>query len=315
MIMRINKIILIIILTVLFVSACWFFNIKILLADHYLREAIAYRKGNSWPISLLNYEKVLFYQPKEPYYQQSLAMNLLSGLDFYKSTDSKIKILDLAIGQMEKIPERDQVFEIKTYLARIYGQKANLTKNQNDFWLAENTFKQAAKMSPNMAAIYNDWCQVKIYQENWLQALEMCDKSLSLYPDLNNPQMNALHQEMVKSELTTLYEKFGQIYFSLKDYKKSEKMYDQVLKLAPLSRPDVWKKIADIYYVQGDLDMAIQKNMHGYALNPKDPTWPLTIAALYQEKGNLEMAREYGQKALEISPDNIQVKNFLEKLK
>ncbi|MDD5625876.1 MAG: tetratricopeptide repeat protein [Patescibacteria group bacterium] len=313
--MRINKIILIIILTVLFISAVWFLNIKILLADHYLKEAIAYRKGNSWPVSLVNYEKVLFYQPKEPYYQQSFANNLLSGLDFYKSNDSKIKILDLAISQMKKIPERDQVFEVKTYLARIYSQKANLTKNQNDFLLAENAFKQAAEISPKMAAIYNDWCQLKIYQENWPQALEMCEKSFSLYPDLNNPQMNNLHREMVKSELSTLYDKFGQIYFSLKDYKKSEEMYVQVLELVPLSRPDVWKKIADIYYIQGDLDTAIQKNMHGYDLNPKDLTWPLAIAVLYQEKGNLEMARQYGQKALKLSPDNVQIKNFLENLK
>ena len=310
-----TRIILIICLVILFGSSLWFFNIKILLADHYLREAISYRKGNSWAMSLLNYEKVLFYQPKEPYYQQSLATNLLSGFDFYKSTDSKIKILDLAISQMEKIPKRDQVFEVKTYLARIYSQKANLSKNQNDFLLAENTFKQAAEMSPKMAAIYNDWCQVKIYQENWPQALEMCEKSLSLYPDLNNPLMNEQHQEMVKSELSTLYDKFGQIYFGLKDYKKSEEMYRQVLKLVPLSRPDIWKKIADIYYIQGDLDTAIQKNMHGYSLNPKDPAWPLAIAALYQEKGNLEIARQYGQKALELDPNNIQVKTFLDKLK
>ncbi|MFA5050715.1 MAG: tetratricopeptide repeat protein [Patescibacteria group bacterium] len=313
--MRITKIILIIIITILFISACWFFNIKILLADHYLKEAIAYRKGNNWPISLLNYERVLFYQPKESYYQQSLAMSLLNGLDFYKNPDSKIKILDLAISQMEKISGRDRVFEAKVYLARMYSQKANLTKNQNDFLLAENTFKQAAEMSPKMAAIYNDWCQVKIYQENWPQALEMCNKSFSLYPDLNNPQMNDMHREMVKSELSTLYDKFGQIYFGLKDYKKSEEAYNQILKLIPLNRPDIWKKIADIYYVQGDLDTAIQKNMHGYSLNPKDPTWPLAIAALYQEKGNLEMARQYGQKALELNPDSIQVKNFLEKLK
>lgn len=308
-----TKTVLIILLTILLVAAFYYFNLRVLLADHYLREAIAYRKGNSWPISLLNYEKVLFYQPKEPYYQQSLAMNLLNGLDFYKNTDSKIKILDLAIGQMEKIPERDQVFEVKVYLARMYTQKANLTKNQNDFSLAENTFKQAAEMSPKMAAIYNDWCQVKIYQENWPQALEICKKSFSLYPDLNDPQMNAVHQEMVKSELATLYEKFGQIYFGLKDYKKSEEMYYQVLRLVPLNRPDIWKKIADIYYVQGDLNTAIQKNMHGYSLNPKDPIWPLAIAALYQEKGNLEMARQYGQKALELNPDDITVKNFLAK--
>ncbi|MDD3102362.1 MAG: hypothetical protein PHE59_04440 [Patescibacteria group bacterium] len=313
--MRINKIILIAVIIILFGSSLWFFNVKILLADHYLKEAIAYRKGNSWPVSLLNYEKVLLYQPKEPYYQQFWAMNLLSGLDFYKSTDSKIKILDLAIDQMKKIPERDQVFEVKTYLARIYGQKAKLTKNQNDFLLAENTLEQAAEMSPKMAAIYNDWCQVKIYQENWSQALKMCEKSLSLYPDLNNPQMNDLHREMVKSELSTLYDKFGQIYFNLKDYKKSEEAYSQVLELMPLGRIDVWKKIADIYYIRGDLDTAIQKNMHGYDLNLEDPTWPLAIGVLYKEKGNLEMARKYGQEALKLVPEDPQIKEFLEKLK
>ncbi len=287
------KIIILILLVALFASALWYFNVKILLADYYLRRAIVYRKGNAWPATLVNYEKVLKYQPLEPYYQKRFALDLMWGLDFYQSNDSKIKILDLAIERIKRIPERDQTFEAKTYLARIYSLKAGLTQDENDFLLAERKIAQAAQISPQMAGIYNDWCQIKIDQEKWSEALEICQRAFSLYPDLNNPEMNEIHRQAVKAEMSQVYEKFGHIYQKLGDYEKAEKMYVQVLKFFPLDKTYIWKKIGDLYYLQKDIDTAIVKNFHGYTLNPRDPVWSQALYLLYQEKGDLESAERW----------------------
>jgi len=309
-----TKILLVILLTVLFALTFWYFNLKVFLADHYLKEAISYRIGKLWPAVLDNYAKVFYYQPGEPYYQRYFAQELMWGLDYYKTNETKIKILDFAIERMQEIPAQNQVFEMKTYLARLYGIKANLTQDASDFLSAEQTIAEAAAISPKMAAVYNDWCQIKIYQKKWQEAEEMCKKSFYLEPDLDYPQIAEIHRNMVKSEMSGLYEKFGQIYFEEKNYKKAEEMYLQALKFFPLEKYYLWKKIADIYYAQGDLDTAIQKNLHGYTLNPKDPNWPLAIGLLYQEKGDLELAKFYGQKALELAPEDQRILNFLESI-
>jgi len=309
-----TKIILTILLVILFALAFWHFNLKVLLADHYFRDAIKSRMKEDWPASLQNYEKVFKYRPKEPEYQRRFAMDLLWGLDFYKAEESKIKILNLAIERMNQIPQKEQVFEVKSYLGQILSKKASLTRDEIDFDLAEKAFSQIAEISPKMAGIYNDWCQLKIYEENWEEGLEMCRKAWGLYPALDHPQMAPAHRDQVISEMAQVYEKLGQIYFKLKNYQKAEEMYIQVLKFMPLGRPDIWKKIADIYYVQGDLDTAIQKNLHGYALNPEDPAWPLALGLLYEEKGDPGQAKIYGQKALELAPEDERISSFLESI-
>lgn len=290
------KIILIILLIVLFAVSLWYFNAKILLADIYFRQT---RLFSEWPDTLDNYEKVLFYQPFEPYYQKHFAMDLMWGIDlFYQGKDSKIKILDLAIERMKKISDRAQVREAKVYLARIYALKANLTQDQDDFLLAEKAISLVSQISPQMAGVYNDWCQLKIYKKQWDQAEQMCKKAFYLYPDLGHPQLNQEHRQAIMAEMSQVYEKLGIIYRELGNYEKAEQMYIQILKFFPLDKPYIWKKIGDLYYLQGDLDTAIEKNFHGYTLNPKDPAWAQAISLLYQEKGDIESASYWQKKAV-----------------
>lgn len=289
-----SKIILIVLVIILFALSFWHFNLKIFLADIYFRQTRAF---NEWPEMLEAYDQVLFYQPFEPYYQKQFALDLIWGLDlFYQDQDFKIKVLDLAIERMEKIPVQDQIFEVKVYLARIYTIKANLTQLEQDFLKAEEMTVKLIEISPQMAVIYNDWCQLKIYQKKWEEAKEMCRKALSLYPPLDHPQMVPDHRTLVMAEMSQVYEKFGQIYTYLGNYQKAEQLYLQVLRFFPLDKPYIWKKIGDLYYLQGDIDIAIQKNLHGYTLDPDDPVWVRALYLLYLEKGDLESAKKWRDK-------------------
>ncbi|OQX71634.1 hypothetical protein B6D52_00765 [Candidatus Parcubacteria bacterium 4484_255] len=303
------KIILIILLVALLCVSVWFFCLRVFLADAYFRKAMQYRNGNSWAETLMRYNKVLAYQPYQPFYQKNFAIDLKNGLDFYKNQEAKVQIIDLAIERIEKISKKDVDFKVKRSLAQIYAVKANLTQKKEDFLLSEKLFIDLTQISPQMASIYKDWCQLKIEQQDWQTALEICRKAFYLYPEIK-PETPKVRQDMLKAEMSEIYEKFGQIYFNLENWDKSEQMYTQALKLNPLRRPNIWKKIADIYYKQGDLDTAIKKNLHGLALSPKDAAWPLAIGLLYEQKGDTAEAKEYFQKALQLDPQNITASHF-----
>ena len=304
------KIILIILLIALLAIAVWFFCFRIFLADAHFRKTTQYQDEEYWEEELMHYNEVLSYQPYESFYQRSFVVNLKNSLDFYKNKDVKVQILDLAIESMNKISQKDIDFKIKKSLAKIYTIKASLTQEKEDFLLSEEIFIDLSQMSPEMASIYKDWCQLKIEEQDWLEALEICRKAFYLYPKIDS-QTPLVRQDAIKGEMSEIYEKFGQIYFNLEDWNKSEQMYIQALKLVSLGRPNIWKKIADIYYKQGDLDRAIQKNLHGMILSPQDSAWPLAIGLLYEEKGDIVKVKEYFKKVLDLDPENKIANQFL----
>ncbi len=295
------KIILIISLVVFFALAFWFFDLKIFLADYYYTRTSL---TDDWPEVLANYRKVFLLQPREPFYNQRFALDLDWGLRFYQTDEVKIKIIDLAISQMEKIRKQERSYGTVIYLARLWSQKARLTGQENDFSNADRIFREAEQMAPRMARVYTDWCQLKAYEGEWEQAEEMCRRAFYLYPALDHPQMNREHRELVVAEMIVVYDSLGQIYTNLKNYPKAELMYRQILKFSPLGRPDIWKKLGDLYYLQGDLDQAIERNFHGYVLRPQDPFWSLTLALLYKEKGDKENTRYWAENILKLDPEN-----------
>jgi len=311
MLNRISKIILIFVFFFILIFSLWNFNVKIFLADYYYQQT---RLTSQWPEILDSYKKVFLLQPREAFYHQKFANNLKWGLKFYQNKESKIQIIDLAINQLQTILEEEKSFSTKIYLARLAGLKAEATQKQEDFLIAGQMIEKAKEMSPKVARVYNEWCQIKIYEKEWEQAREMCKKAFSLYPPINHPQMNQSHRNLVVAEMSEVYEKLGEIYLALENYEKAESMYRQILKFYPLTRTDLWKKLGDIYYLQNDLDTAIERNFHGYILKPNDSFWSLTLGLLYQEKGDLEKAYSWGENALKLDPESEKIKSFLTSL-
>ncbi len=308
---RISKIVLIVCFFILLVFSLWHFNVRIFLADYYYQQVLL---TDQWPEILDFYKKVFYLHSREPFYHQKFAVDLKSGLQFYQDKEFKIQILDLAIDQMQRIKEKDRSFGTKIYLARLTALKAEATQKQEDFLIAEQMIEKAGEMSPKVARVYNEWCQLKIYKEDWDKAREMCQKAFYLYPPIDHPQMNMEHRNLVVAEMSEVYEKLGEIYLALENYEKAESMYRQILKFYPLTRTDLWKKLGDIYYLQNDLETAIERNFHGYTLNPNDSFWSLTLSLLYQEKGDMEKALTWAKNALRLAPENEEIKNLLKNL-
>jgi len=292
------KCFLIILVSLFFILIVWQLNIRVGLADYYFFKI---RHFNEWENSLKNYQKVFKYFPNEPYYNRKFALDLLWSLgEFYHSNENKVKIIDLAIKRLESMPEKTRTFQTITYLSRLYSKKGNLTGDSKDFDKAIGYIKKAANISPKMAGVYNDWCQIEIYQKNWDKAKDKCQKALSLYPDLNDPRVNTSHRKMIEAEMSQVYEKLGIIFREENEYGVAEQMYVQVIRFFPLQKKYIWKKIADLYYIQDDLDQAIKNNLHGFVLNPKDSAWSRALSLLYKEKGSKEKAEFWSERVKKL---------------
>ncbi|MCF7907245.1 tetratricopeptide repeat protein [Patescibacteria group bacterium] len=326
-----TKFLLIVLLLVLLGASLWFFCFRVLLADAYFLQTIQLESDENWPEILTIYQRIFDLQAQEPFYQTNFALLLSSNLGVYRSSENKLQIVDVAIERMKEVISEYPHFNTIWNLAHIYEARGKISQSQNDFLRAEEYFEKATKISPQMAKIYSDWAGVRIEQKNWEGALEKCRQAIDLYPQLslNTPLTRKLE---LKKEMAQVYEQAGKAYFNLQNYPKSEEMYIQSLKLDPFGRPNLWKKIADIHYQQGDFITAIDRNLHGMVLSPEDEAWPLAIALLYYEKEKIEIgldnidfnnlddenlsdslikAKEYFQKTLELDPDNQTALQFL----
>ena len=93
-------------------------------------------------------------------------------------------------------------------------------------------------------------------------------------------------------------------------------MAEKYYQIAYLNNPvdfTLFKKIADTYYLRGNLDEAIKYNERGFSRSPKDYNWPLALASLYYEKKELVRALKFLNDALNLSPDNQELINLKKK--
>ncbi|OQB44299.1 MAG: photosystem I assembly protein Ycf3 [Parcubacteria group bacterium ADurb.Bin159] len=313
MLKNLHKIIIILSLAIIFIFIISECAIKVYLADFYFREALVSRMEEDWPKTLQNYDKVLKILPRQHYYRSRFAEDLRKGLTFYPNPSSKIKILEIGIATIENVPLEERILAMMTNQANMLAEKIHLS-GEKDYSQAEELFEKISALSPKMAGIYNDWCQLKIYEENWEEALEVCEKALSLYPPADYPGIINDHYQMIIAEEINVYDKLGQIYQKQGEYDKALESWFKLLHLSPFEY-HIHKKIANIYYLRGDIDKAIFENLHGFTLNPKDSTWPFAIALLYKEKGDIDKAIYYATIALNLSPEDEEIKNFLSEIK
>ncbi len=291
-------------------------NFRPFLADYFFKQALLARINNNWPDTLRNYQKAITFLPNESYYRQRFAMDLMwAATDFYHDKENKIKILKIAYRYAESIPSQERNFETRAYQAKILALQADLNQKEEDFDLAEKAYEKIASFSPLMAGLYNDWCQLEIYKKDWSAAFEKCEKALSLYPALNHPHLNEHHRQMIIAEKSQVWQKMAYLNLQEKKYEETEKYYRKILKYQPF-RSDVYKYLADLYYLQKNLDEAIRLNSHAYVLNPKDPALSYGLAILYKEKKDFEQARFWAEKTLALNPvESEEIKQFLRGLK
>lgn len=293
---KIFSIILVIFLTCL---SIWWFNLRLYLSSHYLLKATIEKLQGHWSSMIKYHQLAVGFQPDNPYFRQQFAFDLLEASSYQTYPQKAIEFLSLGIRNIEAIPEQEWPMEARNWICWLLTQKANLTKNWQDFAKAETYYQKLADFVPGAALTYNNWCGLKIYEENWSEAIKICQKALDLYPDINHPYLNPEHRQKIIDEMVAVYEKLAIIYSQTKDYQKAISNYKKILQLNPRQTP-ILMKLADLYVLTGDFETAISYLYHGHILEPNNPIWTDNLAFLYQKQGNLKKANYWREKTIEI---------------
>ncbi len=269
-------------------------NINLLKADYYFYQAKTDKQERNLVKLMDDYEKVFTNDFYELYYRWQAAQDVLSLTVKFKNQEIKKDILEIALKNLNDIPSNNQTFEFLAVKANLLNDYGLIEKDK--LKEAEEIYFKLSEMSPEMAALYNDWGRMYLFEENYKQAIEKFEIALTLYP-VNHPDILCCNRlTEIQEEMSNTYLNLGQSYFFLKEYSKAIEYYRLTLRNSPFSI-FIYKRLSDSYYLQGDLNQAIEENLKGLRLDTQNKEWYENLVLLYKEKGDLKKAKEYQDKS------------------
>ena len=272
-------------------------ELETLKADYYFR-SIYLNLAQQEYFNFLVLDEYLAAQSPQPILQESYNLFLSNILSEFYPTISELASRR-AIGY--KLMEIERSLPNRTYSHLL--AKAKLNRALEDFATAEDYLESLARLNPDWPSLHYERALLAAAKNDWPETISHYEKALTSLPDLFDKRLNSEHYQDVALRHYLAYRGLGQAYFNLSAWEKSGEYF----KLAYQSRPfdfTLLKKIADTYYLRGDLAGAIKYNLHGLARSPEDYNWALALSVLYYESGDGEAADYYLALAQELSPDN-----------
>jgi putative inorganic carbon (HCO3(-)) transporter len=290
-----------------------FNNIKSVKAYNYFHQARIDYFNQEYSKMFTNYVLAMNLNNKEERFHRFFIDDSGKTLEKVDSEEYRNSVLDYIKNIIEINKGSSENYSRLLMKAKIFTLLGRY-QDKEYFMEAERLYEKLIKISPYMPNSYNEWGRMYLLSKDYEKALIIYRASLAVLPDLHNPYLNKDHRSNILDFIVEVYENMAICYSGLDDLDLEIKYYKKIIEINPY-RIDVYRKIADSYYRQGDLDKTILYNKRGYVLNPNDYAWPFSIALLYEELNDKIEAREYAQKALELAPNNRNIKEFLDSTK
>ncbi len=249
-------------------ASIWLYGIKPAVADYYFMgvdKEKEIRGGHCLGI-LDNLNKTIKWAPSQPFYQDKYVYNSLNCMVGDNANEVNLKIKNnieevISLANQEKLG-----YKFKVNIAHAYSLFGYYF--DSDYYkIADAKYSELLKINPYFTTIYKDWSRMKMWQGNYDEAIAIFSQGLKIVPDFNK-SFTIEHTENIKKELIIFYDNLGQAYFYKKDFGRALYYYQKILKLDPY-QAEIYKKIANIYYRQGDLDRAVWYNKRIDMLNSK----------------------------------------------
>jgi len=282
-------------------------NINQARAEIYYIKALKSKQSSDCKNVINNMEKVMSLSPNSIYYQENYLFLMLNCFSEVKDKSVWEQISVNLLGRIKQIGDKTS-FGILHNLARIYAL-LGFYSDKSYYLEADKIFNDLIIKFPYFTSLYEDFSRQKIMQEDYEGAIEIINQAIKILPPLDHPYLNDQHRRQIATIAVRLYESAGQAYFKIKNYDLALDAYKKGLSLDPY-RAILYKNIADIYYLQGRLDDAVNWNKRGLMLNPADFNWPLALSLLYRDKNNLPEAKKYLDQALKLAPENEELKKY-----
>ena len=213
--------------------------------------------------------------------------------DYFKSGLKLLKI--------ENYPEAESAFkkviELKPdhsdahyYLGKIYTE-------QNRFENAISILKQAIALKGNSRKAGNLLKNCQDRNQQWEERCKMLREKFSKdsFP--------------VRDKKEIILES-GNFYFRVKDYKRAEREYLEVINQDP-SLPEAHYHLGHTYFAMKDFDKGVEALSKALELSPNNPAIYRDLGLVSIDRGLMEAAEKFLLKALEFKPNDLELKETL----
>ena len=288
-----------------------YFNLMPYWADHHFIRAIAETNGNC-SAALNDADRAIAWGGGNSLFYQG--EYLAAGLLCYSSlpaADQKNLDKNL-LFYLNSLPT-DKYFNFAKYQAEL---EAMFAKNIGPQYSAEaeKDFAALALKYPQMSSVDEDWANFELGEGHADEAIKIAEQGIAILPLAAMESRGYFsHRPQLEAEQFVFYDILGQAEVQKKDFVSALDYYQKIISINSSYFP-AYKKIADIYYQQNNLNQALWYNQKGYQLDPGDYSWPLAIGLLYRELGQNDKALDYFDQALKIDPSNQEAQSLIKEI-
>lgn len=280
-------------LTILVIPVIIATNLNVTRADVLAKQGAAYERQQQWEVAEVFYQAALDMQPAEDRYFLNMGRVYLEKARRAPDAASR----DGAFRQGQAVLEQAQATNPLNMdharnlasLHRVWGAVLKDTDpagSQLHYDLSEQYYTQATNLSPNNAALWNDYALLRVERDDVAGAEELFVKSLA-----------------IDTQYINTYILRGNFYLQKERWQEALSDYDNASALDAASVP----ALSGQAFALAKLDRlpeAIDKNLQILALQPSDFTAQKNLALLYRDSGQLDEALRYANAALAVAPDN-----------
>lgn len=287
------------------------YAIRPYVADYYFFEAKKAEARTDCRGLIDTMETILEWHPDSHYYQQ---MYLHWGTNCFSAAGNDASRRQLAtnlIDEARAIPEAERQYRTLMYMAQMYSI-VGFDVNKSYYADAETMYRDLIARSPYITVNYQDYGRLLLWQRKDAEAIAAFKAGLDHMPRLADAP-NQWHTQPIIEQQAYFYELLGTAYADLGQDKEAESWLKRSISVLP-SMTAAYKKLADIAYKHHDLAAAIRYNKIGFSLEKSKSLWPFGLAALYKEQGDRAEAMRYAKLALELDPQNQQIKALIGEL-
>jgi len=274
---------------------------------------VLYKVGTStdnagvWTQSIGIYETALQLQPDQDFYFLFLGRAYLEAARTTQDAKQRTQLLQTSEQRLLRARQLNPLnTDHSANLARLNRIWATMSDNavdrSNRLQKSSDFYRDATRLSPNTAHLYNEWSQVYYLAGDIPNTRAMLDKSLSL-----------------DQQFAQTYQYVGDLYNSQHDDARAMDAYIKAIQQDPnsLTGPDGLPMIgALLLFVKPEYTpRAIEAYRAAAAKNPDSIAPNLAISEIYKRTGQLDLARKELEQIVQRNPQdlnaNLALVNFL----
>lgn len=206
-----------------------------------------------------------------------------------ESHDSKEILFPLWARQKRLLGGQDLYDRLS--LARLFLITEQVEKSLEGFSVLTKEF-------PFWPLVWEYSSLAEIKAGNYGLALDYISRAESLLPPEDDYRLNQEHRQSLLAYKGRLASLRGDVYYFQENYPQALENY--LLSLEYYQDLALYKKIADIYFLSGEVESAKIYLLQGLVLDKDNYRWPLALAWFFQSLGQIEEAEKFFLRAEEI---------------